>query len=61
MPIGPPDVNKKDDEQKNAPTYQGKGPLWTVAYYLILVAGATGFYWLLIPLTESKHALPVFK
>jgi prenyl protein peptidase len=57
-PIGPP-VDKKDDEQKNVPAYQGKGPLWTVAYYIILVAGATGFYWLLFPVTESKHALPV--
>jgi prenyl protein peptidase len=61
MPIGPPAVNKKNDEQNVAPAYQGKGPLWTVAYYIILVAGATGFYWLLIPLTESKHALPVFQ
>jgi prenyl protein peptidase len=59
MSMGPPDVDKKDDAQKNVPTYQGKGPLWTVAYYIILVAGATGFYWLLFPLTESKHALPV--
>jgi prenyl protein peptidase len=60
VPIGPPDVDKKDDKQKRAPTYPGKGPLWTVAYYLILVAGATGFYMFLHPLTESKHALPVF-
>jgi prenyl protein peptidase len=33
--------------------------LWTVAYYIVLVTGAFGFYWLLFPLTESKHALPV--
>jgi prenyl protein peptidase len=59
VPIGPPDVDKKDDEQKKAPAYRGKGPLWTVAYYSVLVAGAVGFYWLLFPLTESKHALPV--
>jgi len=59
MPIGPPDVDKKDDEQKIEPAFQGKGPLWTVAYYLILVAGAVGFYCLLFTLTESKHALPV--
>ncbi|KAF2826226.1 Abi-domain-containing protein [Ophiobolus disseminans] len=59
VPIGPPDVDKKDDAQKSAPEYQGKGPLWTVVYYIILVAGAVGFYWLLFPLTESKHALPV--
>ncbi|KAH8712161.1 hypothetical protein GQ44DRAFT_811651 [Phaeosphaeriaceae sp. PMI808] len=59
VPIGPPDADKKDDEQKNASTYQGKGPLWTLAYYLILAAGAAGFSWQLFPLTESRHALPV--
>ena len=59
VPIGPPDVDKKDDAQKSMPAYQGKGPLWTVAYYLVLAAGAVGFYWLLFPLTESKHALGV--
>jgi prenyl protein peptidase len=58
-PIDPPDVDKRDDAQKNASAYQGKGLLWTVAYYIVLVAGAVGFYWLLFPLTESKHALPV--
>jgi prenyl protein peptidase len=59
VPIGPPDVDKKDDDQQRAPAYEGKGPLWTVAYYIVLVTGAFGFYWLLFPLTESKHALPV--
>jgi prenyl protein peptidase len=59
IPIGPPSVDKKDDEQRSVPAYQGKGPLWTVAYYIVLVAGAAEFYWLLFPLTESKHALPV--
>ncbi|EAT90994.2 hypothetical protein SNOG_01345 [Parastagonospora nodorum SN15] len=59
VPIGPPSVDKKDDEQRSVPAYQGKGPLWTVAYYIVLVAGAAGFYWLLFSLTESKHALPV--
>jgi prenyl protein peptidase len=59
MPIGPPDVDKKDDAQRSVPAYQGKGPLWTVAYYIVLVAGAAGFYWLLFPLTESTHGLPV--
>lgn len=58
VPIGPPDVDKKDDKQKTSAN-QGKGPLWTVAYYIILVAGAAGFYWQLFPLTESKHALSV--
>jgi len=59
VPIGPPDVDKKDDEQKSVPGYQGKGIGWTAAYYAILVAGAVGFYYQLFPLTESSHALPV--
>ncbi|OAL01874.1 Abi-domain-containing protein [Phaeosphaeriaceae sp. SRC1lsM3a] len=59
VPIGPPDVDKKDDKQKSTSANQGRGPLWTVAYYIILVAGATGFYWQLFPLTESKHGLSV--
>jgi prenyl protein peptidase len=59
VPIGPPDVDKKDDEHRSVPAYQGKGPLWTVAYYIILVAGAAGFYQFLFTLTESKHALSV--
>lgn len=59
VPIGPTDVDKRDDKSRNAAPTQGKGPLWTAAYYVILVAGALGFYFLLFPLTESKHALPV--
>ncbi|EUC33968.1 hypothetical protein COCCADRAFT_4596 [Bipolaris zeicola 26-R-13] len=60
VPIGPSDVAKKDDgDPRAAPAYQGKGIAWTVAYYLILVAGAVGFYYQLFPLTESNHALPV--
>ena len=30
---------------------------WTVAYYVILVAGAVGFWELLMPLTSSRRAL----
>jgi prenyl protein peptidase len=59
IPIGPPDVDKKDDEQRSVPAYQGRGIGWTVAYYVVLVAGAVGFYYQLFPLTESSHALPV--
>ncbi|KAK8179371.1 prenyl protein protease [Phyllosticta citribraziliensis] len=33
---------------------------WTVAYYILLVAGALGFYKLLWTLTESESALVVF-
>lgn len=39
--------------------FRSRGPSWTVAYYVILVAGAVGFYWNLFTLTESSHALPV--
>jgi prenyl protein peptidase len=59
VPIGPPDVDKKDDKQKNVPAYSGKGLSWTVAYYAVLISGAIGFYCLLFPLTESSYALPV--
>jgi prenyl protein peptidase len=59
VPIGPPDVDKKDDKQKSVSVYGGKGFSWTVAYYAVLIAGAVGFYCLLFPLTESSHALSV--
>lgn len=58
-PVGPPDADKKDDQQPSVLTYQGRGILWTIAYYIVLVAGVLGFYWQLFPLTESSHALPV--
>ncbi|CAI6328307.1 unnamed protein product [Periconia digitata] len=55
-PIGPVGVDQRN-ETKGHPG--GKGVIWTVAYYIILVAGAVGFYWQLFPLTESSHGLPV--
>ncbi|KAF2640811.1 Abi-domain-containing protein [Massarina eburnea CBS 473.64] len=55
-PIGPPDVARSHGDGSKL---KGKGIAWTVAYYVILVAGAVGFYSLLIPLTESSHSLPV--
>lgn len=33
---------------------------WTIAYYLLLVAGAVGFWHQLWPLTQSSHALVSF-
>ena len=33
---------------------------WTIAYYALLVVGATGFYLNLWPLTESPNALVAF-
>ncbi|CAO2648543.1 Nn.00g078100.m01.CDS01 [Neocucurbitaria sp. VM-36] len=59
VPIGPPDVNKKDDAHKHVPAYHGKSITWTAAYYVVLVVGAIGFYYQLFPLTESSNALPV--
>ncbi|PSN67841.1 hypothetical protein BS50DRAFT_492445 [Corynespora cassiicola Philippines] len=58
VPISPPS-NKRDDEEDDGPQFESRGVGWTVAYYVILVAGAVGFYWQLFPLTESTHALPV--
>ncbi|KAJ4289768.1 CAAX prenyl protease [Kalmusia sp. IMI 367209] len=55
-PIGPPG---KGEGKPASPQHPNQGIAWTAAYYLILVAGAVGFYWQLFPLTESSHALPV--
>ncbi|KAF2734145.1 CaaX prenyl protein-like proteinase Rce1 [Polyplosphaeria fusca] len=57
VPIGPPGADKRADE--SARRVQSKGIAWTVAYYVLLVAGAVGFYLQLFPLTESIYALPV--
>lgn len=59
VPIGPPDVDKKNDGSKGTSAYRGKSAAWTVAYYVLLVSGAVGFYLQLFPLTESTHALLV--
>jgi prenyl protein peptidase len=62
--LGPMDVAKKEDASgssngvvaTNAETHVG----WTVAYYVLLVGGALGFYYMLYPLTESSNTLPAF-
>jgi prenyl protein peptidase len=59
IPIGPPGAGKRDDDDDDYPQYESRGVAWTVAYYILLVTGAVGFYWQLFPLTESNHALPV--
>lgn len=59
VPTGPPTTDKRADEQRNVKAYEGKGVGWTVAYYVVLVIGAVGFYYQLFDLTESKHALPI--
>lgn len=54
VPIGPPGAG--GDNGRN---HKSHGIVWTVVYYIILVAGAYGFYRGLFPLTESSHALPI--
>ena len=34
--------------------------MWTLVYYVLLLAGAWGFYMLFWPLTESGNALATF-
>jgi prenyl protein peptidase len=58
-PIGPPDAGNGDYDGHRYPADGSKGMLWTVAYYIILVAGAYGFYQGLFPLTDSRNHLPV--
>ena len=70
-PVGPygPITKTKDDPDASmgdgfSTKAQGRGELalsWTVAYYLVLVAGACGFYAGLWPLTESSNFLATFK
>ncbi|KAF2203289.1 Abi-domain-containing protein [Delitschia confertaspora ATCC 74209] len=63
VPIGPPDLDKKRNEDSSYRSgeliYHSKPIAWTVVYYAILVAGAVGFYYQLFPLTESSYSLPV--
>lgn len=62
VPIGPPQMRPKDDAEIS-PLQVAGGQLdisWTVLYYLLLVSGAAGFYYLLWPLTESQLALASF-
>ncbi|KAJ5504635.1 CAAX amino terminal protease [Penicillium fimorum] len=61
-PIGPPVTRGKEDSGDSVGV-RGSGSLgvgWTIAYYVLLVAGALGFSWGLWPLTESYHALVSF-
>jgi prenyl protein peptidase len=69
-PIGPhgPATRVQNDPMTDpsaswTPKYAGNGELsvlWTVSYYIILVAGAYGFYVGLWPLTASSNALADF-
>lgn len=60
--MGPSDLDRKDNDgapRNDEHSRQQISIAWTVAYYLILVVGAVGFYKQLFPLTESNYALPV--
>lgn len=54
-------VGDDDEDQGRKPYVKGKGKElgigWTVAYYVLLLAGAVGFRSALWPLTDSEHAL----
>ncbi|KAJ5985076.1 hypothetical protein N7499_008671 [Penicillium canescens] len=61
-PMGPPITRGKEDSEGSSAEV-GDGTLgigWTVAYYVLLVAGALAFAQSLWPLTESYHALVSF-
>ncbi|GAM40809.1 hypothetical protein TCE0_041f13445 [Talaromyces pinophilus] len=62
VPIGPPQMRAKEDSEISPLQVAGRqlGISWTVAYYVLLVTGAVGFYYSLWPLTESKLALATF-
>lgn len=62
VPIGPPQMRAKEDSEiSSLQVADGQlGISWTVAYYVLLVLGAVGFYYSLWPLTESKLALATF-
>ncbi|KAF2755513.1 hypothetical protein EJ05DRAFT_104430 [Pseudovirgaria hyperparasitica] len=59
--------SERQGQRQSGATSRGKvqyaslGIGWTVAYYVILVAGAVGFYKQLFPLTSSERALATFE
>ncbi|KAI9882498.1 MAG: hypothetical protein M1823_005758 [Watsoniomyces obsoletus] len=71
-PLGPPvttsiaSQHRADDDQEETDRMQvgthdhHNTLIWTLAYYIILVAGAAAFWKLLGPLTESENALIPF-
>ncbi|KAL1964239.1 hypothetical protein VTN77DRAFT_7197 [Rasamsonia byssochlamydoides] len=63
IPISPPQLRGKDDTDVSKLQVAGGrlGIGWTIAYYVLLVAGAVGFYRLLWPLTQSSLALASFE
>ena len=65
LAIGPPDASRKEDtaslhtlRAKDVLVGNGQSSIvWTIAYYVLLLGGAVGFYRGLWPLTESRYAL----
>lgn len=66
VPLVPPTPSfgakaKEDDQSEDGNLTPGElGIGWTVAYYVLLVVGAVGFYFALWPLTESEYVLAGF-
>ncbi|KAK6419606.1 CAAX prenyl protease, partial [Oleoguttula sp. CCFEE 5521] len=56
----PEDEGSERDRVVTAVDSTRLGLSWTVMYYVLILAGAYGFYRLLFPLTESPNALVVF-
>ena len=63
LPVESTAVRGKEDSANSTafpPMYRSLGFGWTIAYYVILVAGAIAFYAQLWPLTQSTHELASF-
>lgn len=59
--LGDDDGGKRNDNGAAAQAANGGlGVVWTVAYYILLIAGAVGFYKALWVLTDSESALIAF-
>jgi len=60
-PVGREKRERGKEDKDNVQVAGGRlGIHWTVAYYVLLVAGMVGFYRGLWPLTESRRALAIF-
>jgi prenyl protein peptidase len=57
-----PDIGESKRSEDRSPKDAGGqlGVAWTIAYYILLMVGAVGWYKLLWPLTESASALAKF-
>jgi len=57
-----PDIGegKREDENTKVPNDGQLSVLWTIVYYVLLVAGAVGWQSMLWTLTESESSLATF-